>query len=529
MCEKTRRLSFRLLKPDIAAPEKALKKEHCLHLIKLAEDTQERVLYAGQAFNSPPKWLSFFENSERSEMSSLWGAGAAALLFVKTPIETDSTESRWLVVCFGQGFHALRAEAQESTFGMRVALNALGRKLIKSLDTRTPENSTIQRRTQNSRKGEIFEFGVDAERVILQSITGKTVDSDFGSLITGADGLTLNTKADYQGIIRKCQQIMRYYAQESYKENFPWYGNITPIKDTSIISELDGKLINSIHSNIELIHLAPPEIIDMQEVERYKYTNSTNDDDGFEELIFQNFLGSVPNVEVISVENLKESKIKIRSGENPNFQNKWSVYNCLVFEAEHNNSLYVLSNGNWYQVALSYVQRTNEYINAIKNCELAFPAYHDNGEGEYNKRICEQDPSNLICFDKNLIVFDGERGRVEFCDILAKDGKIIHVKKRDSSSNLSHLFMQGYVSAEAFLDYKDMRQQIRSKVPSSAEIVPEETPNSRDYEIVYALIHDRNPSLPFFSKVSLTATHKLLKRMGYEVSLSWIPRAMEDD
>src|SRR5690606_33201074 len=135
------------------------------------------------------------------------------------------------------GFHALRPEIEETTFGIRVALNALGERAIRSIDTRRPEDSTIQTRTQNSRTSHIFDFGVDVNRIILQSITGRCADSDFATVVTGKNGLQINTRASFENIQEKCQQILEKYHQEDFQENFPWYGNIVPVRDTSQIEE----------------------------------------------------------------------------------------------------------------------------------------------------------------------------------------------------------------------------------------------------------------------------------------------------
>ncbi|CCM80262.1 DUF6119 family protein [Rhizobium mesoamericanum] len=42
------------------------------------------------------------------------------------------------------GFQDLRPEVLESQFGLKVALNKLGRERIKSMDTRRPEDAAIE-------------------------------------------------------------------------------------------------------------------------------------------------------------------------------------------------------------------------------------------------------------------------------------------------------------------------------------------------------------------------------------------------
>jgi uncharacterized protein (TIGR04141 family) len=105
---------------------------------------------------------------------------------------------------------------------------------------------------------------------------------------------------------------------------------------------------------------------------------------------------------------------------------------------------------------------------------------------------------------------------------LSEARQLVHVKRRSRSSLLSHLFMQGFVAAEAFIDYRPLRMQIREKMPALEHLIPEDDPDPSEYEIVYALLHDGQDTLPFFSKVALTTIYKQLRRMHYRVALAWV-------
>jgi uncharacterized protein (TIGR04141 family) len=133
-----------------------------------------------------------------------------------------------------------------------------------------------------------------------------------------------------------------------------------------------------------------------------------------------------------------------------------------------------------------------------------------------------QGSAGLYLFDKELVRFQGERGPVEFCDLLSEARQIVHVKRGSRSSLLSHLFMQGCVAAEAFVDYRPLRVQIRERLPAIAHLIPEGDPVPSEYEIVYALLHEGQRTLPFFSKVALTTICRQLRRMHYRVGLAWV-------
>jgi uncharacterized protein (TIGR04141 family) len=213
----------------------------------------------------------------------LYGAQAAAVLFVAVQVPAQQAEDeaeqdllpqgRWIAVCFGMAFQDLRPEALESQFGLKVALNRLGRERIKSIDTRRPEDSTIQTRSQNSRTGEIFDFGIDTTHIILQAITGKSEDTDFGGTLTGTDGLKLNCDTTYPTIDDKVSAVFESYNSTAYQTLFPWYGKITPVRDRAKTDELDTKLIERLRlSQLDGIHLAPPEIVDYQNIDFFKFS-----------------------------------------------------------------------------------------------------------------------------------------------------------------------------------------------------------------------------------------------------------------
>ncbi|TCU33498.1 DUF6119 family protein [Rhizobium azibense] len=516
--------SFRLLKSHIVDPPDALKENNRLEEKPLRDTPENKRLFAGQAYSSPPGWISFFAEPDRANFNGLFGGQAAAVLFVRVDFRADDdqrAETRWLAVCFGMGFQDLRPEALESQFGLKVALNKLGRERIKSMDTRRPEDATIQTRSQSSRTGEIFDFGIDMNRIILQAITGKSGEDDFGGTLTGADGLKLSCETSYNDIDGKALQIVTSYGDNAFEEAFPWYGKITPIRDRARIGELDNELLARLAAGaIDGIHLAPPEIVDYQNIDRFKFSGSGRGD-GHDELRLVEYLALFGDERPLTLTHLKGDKVRVAS-EDGYFFDRWPVFKCLSAEIYIDGILYILAADEWYAVRDDFVAEINEAINGIPAINLGLPAYTPSEkEGDYNQRVID-DRDDIFLYDKNLVRFEGERGRVEFCDLLTSNRDLIHVKRRSKSQTLSHLFMQGYVSAEAFLDYPALREQIRDAMPAVALLVPAERPDPAQYRIVYALLHEGNSTLPFFSKVAFASINRQLRRMNYRVGISWI-------
>lgn len=133
--------------------------------------------------------------------------------------------------------------------------------------------------------------------------------------------------------------------------------------------------------------------------------------------------------------------------------------------------------------------------------------------------------------DKKLVAVEGSPKKIEACDLFTKDKKFIHVKNKGQSAQLSHLFAQGKISAECFVSDESFRKQVSD---IAIEKFGEEAfdyrakPQSNEYEVVYAIIDDKESSLtkklPFFSKVNLMLTVQELDRMHFKCSVCLVKK-----
>ena len=151
-------------------------------------------------------------------------------------------------------------------------------------------------------------------------------------------------------------------------------------------------------------------------------------------------------------------------------------------------------------------------------------------EGEYNRSVAAGNPDYCL-FDQKMIAVAGGPKKIESCDLFTRDKKFIHVKNKGQSAQLSHLFAQGRVSAECFISDEEFRKQV-SEIATIKFGVPvfdyTQKPSSNEYEVVYAIIDDKNSDLvnklPFFSKVNLMLTAQDLDRMHFKYSVCLVKR-----
>lgn len=140
----------------------------------------------------------------------------------------------------------------------------------------------------------------------------------------------------------------------------------------------------------------------------------------------------------------------------------------------------------------------NSYVSSIK-----ISINKNEREDEFNKRLSESNENSFL-LDKKIFRLTG-RNDFELCDVLnLNEREIIHVKIYKSSSYLSHLFSQGYVSAKILKsnDYNFL-SELSKKLDFTLEKI--KNINFSDFKVVFGIVTDYDtdiPAIPFFSKLT---------------------------
>ena len=122
-----------------------------------------------------------------------------------------------------------------------------------------------------------------------------------------------------------------------------------------------------------------------------------------------------------------------------------------------------MSEGTWYRVDDNFLGRLNDFVAGMKKGVVDLPDYDgDKDEEAYNERAWKANKSQLVLLDQKFIRYE-TRGKVEICDLYSKQKQLIHVKRLNSSSTLSHLFNQGAVSAELLRDEIGFRREFQGE------------------------------------------------------------------
>lgn len=478
---------------------------------------------------SAPPWVEFVGEILPQIPDRLLSSSASGLLIVRV------AESVF-VLTFGYGRSFLRPENIVRGFGLRVALNRIDSQQMRSMDTKAYEDLVVAKTTQASKSTEVRTFGIEPMRDILRAVTGEPRTQELGNRMSGADALVLNIAVEPSDLPALLEKALEAYSDEEYKKDFEWVDHLALVADPVVIDVLDAKLVTALKAkDTSVTHLAIPDAIEWEDIHAFKIRGARNNE--YDDLDLDDYLDDLKTTDDLTVELLKSRGVLIsftRASED--WDQKWTLYHCLVSEQRHNGNLFALIEGRWFSISQSLVEDVDVAVGQIGASGLALPAATTGEkEGEYNERVSAS--MGFVSLDTKLVRPVGATSGIEFCDMLAPNRTFVHVKRKSRSSTLSHLFAQGLVSINSMVGDGVFRDKVRgiigeqtkeleqsiidgwvSAVPGSAEAVA-----GSDYSVAYVVIaksaRPGNDWLPFFSKLNLMQTVRSLSPLGVKVTL----------
>lgn len=509
-----------LIKPEFENLTELIKEEAYFKEYNLGDyPNLEGKLIVGSNNMNTPSWIELVKLGIREPMEEILNSSTRALLLLKYDVHT-------LAFAFGFGRHLLKDEYIVKDFGIKVVLNSVDSQKLKSIDKANVGEMTIQSRTQTSSSSSVNVFGIDIAKDFLKAITGEPQNEELGKVITGRESVQFeyDFENDFNKFQNVCEILIEKYFSTEYKRDFSWVDNLQQVTDSTTKEILNQLLLQTIKSEeLEEVSLAPPEIIDWNDVGKFSFTKAG---ERTSELEINEYLKYIEKYDDLTFEQLNRHYIHVWNNDDENARvHKWKVYDCMLFETSIESNDYVLTMGSWFKLDQDFVNNVDEYLSKIEHCDLQLPiCKQKEKEGEYNLRVATES-EDIVSLDAKLIRYQGSN--IEVCDLLTSQGQLIHVKPWKSSSTLSHLFSQGRVSSESLLEDIEFRKLARDKIAEIddrfIDLILEEGYNPNDIEIVYAIIDSSDQvlteRLPFFSKLNMMQAVKYIKTIGYQVTL----------
>jgi uncharacterized protein (TIGR04141 family) len=501
---------------EIIDPEEAAQ---CSETPVSLESRQVGILFAKQTPTTPPGWLKFFAESG-AEMPRLRRASVAAAFVTRTA-------GRFFVLVFGQGRHLIKSGACEERFGLRVTLNSVDPKSLRAVDVSTLEANPFHGTRQASREATLGEFGINLDQDILRAVTGRPTDEQLGRRMTGIDSLSVRVRVNLSTLNSLLKRYLRKSEDDSYRANFRWVDHVAEVRDDELDARLASTLVDLINGNRHAnVWAAIPERIEWEKFDSFRFgakRDAASADDITLDRMIDYFGG-----EAVSMASLQTAFVYCYAEENPHPLHRWSFFRCLTADLDLEGEKYLLNAGKWYRVSREFVAEVDQELASLLDgtSTSTMPDWGDEYEDAYNARIASGSGGRLALMDRVMVQHDGMPSPIEFCDLFSDDHRLIHVKRYGQSSVLSHLFLQGLVSAESLLSDARFRRAVNEKLPPTHQLSdPNARPLPAQYQIVFAIGTSEMGvlRLPFFSRVTLrNVARTLMHSFGYQVSVSKI-------
>ncbi|WP_181157162.1 TIGR04141 family sporadically distributed protein [Paraburkholderia sp. BL21I4N1] len=515
--KKVNHLSVFLIKPQYTTAEQVVDGNACEPPVDIPiTGCGNGRLYIKKSPPKPPKWASLFQGYV--DLGSLAMPGVSAVFFL--PVG-----ERCFALAFGHaGRFLLRDEVWEERFGLLCALNLVDPKSFRCVDVQSLDAIQSHTRIQSGQETTPEQFGLNVEQDMLKAIVGAPLNHALGNRVTGSDSLLVSVKMDLADLPFLLDEYRKKFETQLSVEDYQWVNNMSMVANSVLVGTLDAALNEKLATGqVDDIWLSIPEIIDWTMVKGFMYTQGGKEIHS--DINLKGFLSTVKHGTPLTLDLLRSRHVHCADADHNKVFKSWPIFKCLYSEVDLSGVKYILSDGKWFKVATDFVAKTNAEFSTIPYSGLKLSEYTGNGEGAYNSMVAAAEPSiYALLDDKKKVMHGGGHGQVEICDLFSIDREFIHVKLYSKSSVLSHLFAQGFVSGQLIQIDADFRSKARARLdPPHKELIQiDKRPAQDEFTIVYAIISEAAGDklhLPFFSRVNLNNTRRLLVGYGYKVEL----------
>jgi uncharacterized protein (TIGR04141 family) len=545
---KKLRLNVMLLADDVdfTEPDSFIKDYSSDKEINFDKGDVEAILYHKKGNIDHPSWVKSFINKIggidlRDIIPKNQSHGIT--LYIKVG-------EKVFAINWGQGRFNTKQEKVDKKFGIYVAnklLNSESDTRIKSAQSRVNQTNPVNKERQYGEHISSDEIMLSMEdNEAFKELNIAIADSlDFLRMIGKYSSLNVlfafedDEMPALASLPIKLQKLLDVYASVDAEDIKKLFKGLFPV-DLQTTQALNEQLVTEIFAEDTAFFLFEPEIdFDFSSVACFKVTaeNQTATSEELKLSIYTALRDTVTvdelNADILSIIDEDDNEIK-----------QWSIFECLYGEMSFNGTNYILSHGEWFEVASDKYERITQKINAITTDELdvsdtvktlaqeRIQAAKDDPdikkvdkERIFNTAWCEELAGELFDeISKQVVIYED---RFEVCDIfIPSEGKFIHVKFNSGANALSHLFNQGYVSASSFAKFEEkFIETINAHIPTADNHLA--APKTGKCVHFVILNNRRENRLTFFSKMALEDRVTTLEAWGFVVKLSWINNAYQ--
>lgn len=462
--------------------------------------------------NTGPRWAGLFEDQVEPGSLGLLASVSATLLL--------RVSDRLFALTFGHAHLSFDDTWFEERFGFYTVLNLVSADQIRSVDKKSLESVGRQTRVQTTRGATVREFGVDYERDLLRAVVGTPTERDLGTRVVGSTAVRTSVRIDLTHLPQLLKRYLDESTSRSYRRKFPGIDQLLPVNDTTTVARLNLQVVRALNDgSIDSLALAIPEVIDWQHVSTFRY-QGLHDTTEHYELSLDDILALARDAQRRwSDDDLDRVRVVVMDADGL-AREQWSLRKCLFGQFQWHGKQWILSSGLWYSVVDRLVDEVNGAFDALDRLP-GLPAFDHSTEADYCRALADSDNSWAL-MDRAPVTFGGGRSSIEFCDLFnLGSSTLLHIKRYAGSSPLSHLFQQALVSGETFKTVAEFRRLVNDKLPETHRL-NDYTTAPEGFTVALGIVKTGAMTLPFFSKVTLRNTVRLLRGFGFSVALAHI-------
>ncbi|WP_191093856.1 DUF6119 family protein [Nocardia colli] len=500
-----------------------------------AEDGVRWRLFVYQGSDKPVCWHDYLvpllDHTDGDE--PITGRSAGAVLIVEA-------HARLFAITFGYGFQAIEKSLIEHDFGLKVAANSINPDRVNLADTRGLGKGRRNASSRLPTPNEAFALGLLTDEEWIRRFGGEVKIPGFAKTVNGSDALQLNVDSfDFTALSGKLGKVLELYGSDDYTSIFPFLDYFRRETDKEKIAELDTQITTAMRDRDPEIGFALPDDSDLA-ADWFRLSRRRTGG-MVAELLADDVYSAIDGVDGWS-DPLNAVKVQAFDLGGEPINEKEPLRNYVVGSAKSilngRAQDYALTAGTWIRINNDYVDLVNRYMrDSILDMteDLHLPAWDDQflldnvpgkyGEERYNNWLGQKLPDAIV-LDRQL--YRGRPGvKIEVCDVLTRDKKLLCVKRMDGSDKMSHLFQQGSVSARMLLDDNDYREKVMDdlrRLDPSAEFG-----SASEWTVVYAIATSKKGNLEdimyFFSRAALKMHGEAIGSRGFKVAIAKIRHA----
>lgn len=520
-------------------------------------------------------WLYFLDSPRRAPK---WFSLFASLELPKENIPKTQDTGFALLIQVGKSFYAvsgglahIELSSQnkiEHQFGSIMAEKMLSLPELRGLVQRDT-SGVVNRLDRNFRSSYDPGGEIDNLRRVLSSVRGRLdkenpLYSAIGKSITAGNSLTVNGSKSLAEIFQLVAKIEEIWQVSEKRISIPKLEQIEKKFHGPLLLTLEERLVSTLASYTKGASL----ILDSDDlgffflpdrVSSYQLLVGRSAMPPVEtsEEVFQQVaeaLAALPGIEEQKHAYNTKMRLKVVLDDTVSTTKKLSAFICGDVTCD--DEVFFVNNQLWYRADEKFVEKLDREIDNIQflpPAELGLLDWDSTRfsgmRAEYNfNEMCSIN-SGLLFLDCRTVMVPGEKGTVEFCDLMKADNsrvELIHVKKANGAE-LRALFAQGFVAAKLYSESADFRTWVHTASLTGAVKMREDEKTAlgdlkgrqkREFRIVFA-IFDETPSnsvatgarltsqmlngtLTPFSKVDLLERAQTIRAMGYDVAVTRI-------